>query len=57
MPEKQDLTSIREEIIQRVLRVLISKNSEKKVAILSEAIEMIEQGKSLDEIKKHFGFV
>lgn len=54
MPEKQDLTSRREKIIQRVLT---SKNSEKLIVILSEAIEMIQQGKSDEEIKKHFGLV
>ena len=44
--------SKREELIQRVLN---SDNPEKLIAILSEAIEMIQQGKSDEEIKAHFG--
>ena len=44
--------SKREELIQRILN---SDNPDKLITILSEAIEMMHQGKSDEEIKKHFG--
>ena len=47
--------SKREEIVQRILRILNSENSEKKIAMLSEAMEMIQQGKSDEEIKARLG--
>lgn len=44
--------SKREELIQRVLN---SDNPDKLIAVLSEAIEMMNQGKSNEDILKHFG--
>ena len=38
-----------------IWKVLESDNPEKMIAVLSEVIEMIHQGKSDEEIKKHFG--
>ena len=44
--------SKREELIQRILN---SDNPDKLIAVLSEAIEMMNQGKSNEDILKHFG--
>ena len=44
--------SKREELIQRILN---SGNPDKLIVVLSEAIEMMRQGKSDEEIKAHFG--
>ena len=46
--------SNKEKLIQRVLE---AENPEKLISVLSEAIEMMHQGKSDEEIKKHFGLV
>ena len=44
--------SNKEKLIRKVLE---SDNPEKLIAVLSEVIEMMHQGKSDDEIKAHFG--
>lgn len=44
--------SNKEKLIRLVLE---SNNPEKLISVLSEAIEMMHQGKSDEEIKKHFG--
>lgn len=46
--------SNKEKLIQRILE---SDNPDKLIDALNEAIEMICQRKSDDEIKAHFGFV
>ena len=46
--------SNKEKLIQRVLE---AENPEKLISVLSEAIEMMHQGKSDEEIKQHFGLV
>jgi hypothetical protein len=46
--------SKKEELIQLVME---AKNPEKLIAVLSEAIDMIHQGKSDEEILKHFGVI
>ena len=51
---KYEMTSRKEALI---LRILNSDNPDKLIAVLSEAIEMMQQGKSDEEIKAHFGLV